>query len=623
MEKFAIKTLLVISILCLVIQGDAKNYFVSGTGSDNNNGLSISSPFATLQKAANLTLPGDTVFAMNGTFTCGNPSGSVLNITSSGTASAYIVYTNYPGHKPIIYSTCWTAIGVDGADYIVVNGFTLIGNTDNLTLAYAQAESYNFNNPLTSGNGIGITRQYGNNTNRPHHVVITNNKVSKFPGGGIYTYWADYVTIENNVVDSCAFYAPYANSGISLYQNWNSDNSTGIKNFIRNNIVHHNYNFIPFTAGGSTSVTDGNGIIIDDTKNTQNSSTLGVYTGTTLIENNISYDNGGRGLHVYSSSNVRLINNTSYNNCTHPDIADGEITAGASDNIFIYNNILVPILNQKSIGVFSSTNVLANYNLIFNTTLNDRAGANDVKGVNPQFTNLSGRDFTLQITSPAINTGSNVLGQYSATDFLGISRPQGVSADIGAYEKPSTCPVACNFNAALTMGTATNGACNNGTIKVTLSGTFSSGPVIKLFNASGVQLQQVNLAANTTSYTFINLARASYTVKIYDGICCERIQTATVTCTKRKAAIDTKDVVMEFYPNPVKSNLIVKFKAPLTRPAEIIISNSTGRVCMERQLVNLVGTSSSTIDVATLSPGIYFLMVRTDGKFTVSKFVKL
>ena len=50
------------------VEVSAKDYFVSPSGNDANNGISQATPYKTIQKAANLTLPGDTVFIMSGTF---------------------------------------------------------------------------------------------------------------------------------------------------------------------------------------------------------------------------------------------------------------------------------------------------------------------------------------------------------------------------------------------------------------------------------------------------------------------------------------------------------------------------------------------------------------------------
>jgi len=50
----------------------------------------------------------------------------------------------------------------------------------------------------------------------------------------------------------------------------------------------------------------------------------------------------------------------------------------------------------------------------------------------PLFTNVAGFVYTLQAASPLRNAGSNTYAP--ATDYLGISRPQETTADIGAYE---------------------------------------------------------------------------------------------------------------------------------------------------------------------------------------------
>ncbi|MEH2403794.1 MAG: right-handed parallel beta-helix repeat-containing protein, partial [Nostoc sp.] len=51
------------------IKATPKTYYVSGNGNDTNSGLSTSSAFRTIQKAADITNPGDTVLIMNGVYT--------------------------------------------------------------------------------------------------------------------------------------------------------------------------------------------------------------------------------------------------------------------------------------------------------------------------------------------------------------------------------------------------------------------------------------------------------------------------------------------------------------------------------------------------------------------------
>ena len=265
---------------------NATDYYVSGTGNDDaNNGLSTSTAFRTIQKAADLTNPGDTVFIMNGLYTNSWPTGDVVTVTHSGSPSAWIKYKAYPGNSPKLKFNGWGGFNLVGTSYIEIDGFEIEGNNDNVTLDYATNQKHNFDNPLSSGSGITSDRN-----NFIHHIRVVNSKVHKCGGGGIALLHSDYVNIEHNTVYDNGWYSPYGNSGISLYQNWNYDNNTGYKNYVTNNSSYGNYNYIPFDGIGI--VTDGTGIIIDDSRNTQNGSKLGAYSGRTLVANNVVFNNG-------------------------------------------------------------------------------------------------------------------------------------------------------------------------------------------------------------------------------------------------------------------------------------------------------------------------------------------
>jgi len=81
--------------LCIFSFSQAANRFVSASASSAGDG-SLAHPFSTIQAASDSTNPGDTVFIMNGTYTNSWWNGTVVNITRSGSASAWIVYTAYP-----------------------------------------------------------------------------------------------------------------------------------------------------------------------------------------------------------------------------------------------------------------------------------------------------------------------------------------------------------------------------------------------------------------------------------------------------------------------------------------------------------------------------------------------
>jgi parallel beta-helix repeat protein len=433
-------------------------YYVSGTGSDSNDGKSTSTAFRTLQKAHDLTNPGDTVWIMNGTYTSTNSD--ILSIYRSGAPGQYIRYKAYPGHAPKLKSVKnWQGVYFNGVSYILIEGLTLEGNNDNVTEAQARTQLKDTNGdgkydamelkPEYAGVGIGINPDYNNLVQPSHHIIIRKNTVYNFGGGGIGSQGSDFVTLEDNIVYNNALYAPYGGSGISLYQNRDTQPGyTGYRMVVRRNISYGNRNLFPCSCVDFETITDGNGIIIDDSRNTQNGSPYGAYTGKTLVANNIVYENWGRGIHVFESDNVNVINNTAFSNSYGETILQGQISVINADNVRVYNNIAAPYqyrsgFTNKSYtaGKPNNSNVVFDYNLSFggtgffdpNPDVSDPIlTKNNLVGINPQFVNAGARNFKLQNASPAIDKGSS--SYLVQSDFDKSPRPKGAGVDIGAYE---------------------------------------------------------------------------------------------------------------------------------------------------------------------------------------------
>lgn len=330
-------------------------WYVSGTGSDLNNGRTIGRPFRTLQKAANQTLPGDTVWILNGTYTVPGPGDTVLYISRSGTKNFWIRYKAYPNHTPVIQvEDNWGGITVGSSAYIEINGLTVQGNRANVTLEYAKSQAENLNNPVTSGNGISVARDH---TVIPHHILIRNCHVYDCCGGGISTEQADYIRIENNVVHNNAYYSPYAQSGISIYASWNIDSELGFKQIIRNNASYGNRNYIPSYYSGAIAaerrLSDGNGIIIDDLRNSETAEAHPAYVGATLVTGNDLHDNGGRGIMVYRSNHVVVSENLSTYNAATVAIRS-EFLVRFSANVDLINNVIFPKSNRIPMEIVAS-----------------------------------------------------------------------------------------------------------------------------------------------------------------------------------------------------------------------------------------------------------------------------
>jgi hypothetical protein len=142
------------------------------------------------------------------------------------------------------------------------------------------------------------------------HVRFVGNIAADCGGGGIAVMQSDHVRIDGNVAVRNAFTSPWQNSGISIYQPQARDAAPGPHIVIINNIAAFNDNRSP--APGQPFATDGNGIIVDDGRNTQNGSTAGRYPHPILVVNNLAIGNGGSGIRVFLTDNVTVRANTTY-----------------------------------------------------------------------------------------------------------------------------------------------------------------------------------------------------------------------------------------------------------------------------------------------------------------------
>ncbi|AUB38166.1 Ca2+-binding protein, RTX toxin-related [Nostoc flagelliforme CCNUN1] len=407
-----------------------KTYYVSGTGSDKNDGLNQGEAFRTLQKAADLVAAGDTVYVMNGTYT--NIYPNILSISDKhGTANAPITFTAYPGHTPVLEASTnnWNAISITGSSYVVIEGLTLVGARDETTLEYALEHKDNLSNPATSGNGIHITFTDDDQKIRSHHITISNNNVSKFPGNGIATEEVDYITVKNNIVSGNAWYSPYGNQGITMLHLWNSDkNVTDYKVIIEGNTSFDNKQLVPWVQAGK--VTEGHGIMLD-------TASVGnvAYQGKALISNNVVYNNGGAGIQIFKGENpVDIVNNTTYQNSQ--ELSVGEIFLNSAKNVRVVNNIMYAKSGESASSIANSSNYSFDNNLAYNGALKG-AGSGNVLNKDPLFVNPANHDFRLLPGSPAIDGGSNAFNSITKNTPLDGDGDGSVLIDIGAYEAPT------------------------------------------------------------------------------------------------------------------------------------------------------------------------------------------
>ena len=422
-------------------------YYVSPKGSDAANGRSEKTAFATPQRALDAAQPGDIVLLMDGTYRAGLVP--VASFPRPGTPAAWIVLKNYPGQRPTLTSNGWNIVSIAKGSkeepstepalaYLEVRGLHVRGEGDVAKQKYPEA--MNQSDPRTNSNGIAIDSRFS--AAIFHHIRIADNLVEFSPGCGIGSIDGDWVTVEDNTCRSNCWTTIYAPSGISVMGSANFDAAVNIyKRLVRNNVCCHNQTYEKWKAIGKYS--DGNGIILDVNQGSDAHPTS-KYTGRTLVQSNLSYDNGGSGIHTVSADRVDIINNTAYLNSASVHLEYGEIFTYGSNDVRILNNILVAPVADLAAGEKpepvnkiggKNTDVVFSHNLYFGGNIAPTLGAGDVVG-DPRFVNPSrddkAADFRLRPDSPAI--GKGVTMPFSP--FLDLAgKPRKAAPTEGAYEK--------------------------------------------------------------------------------------------------------------------------------------------------------------------------------------------
>ena len=427
--------LLGITVTCATAHTkQGRTFYVSPQGDDNNPG-SFTAPFATFARAFSSSLElgaHDTIRVLPGTYN------EQLIVTAGGDGTGDLTIRSEVPGAALIRSPRDTYSAVDiQQSFVTLDGFDVQAGGD--------------------GHGIEATFLEGNNRNEgPHHISIVNNLCHDSAGSGISLSYGDYYRIEGNICFGNCATNTYQGSGISIYAARAVDGpQQAFRNLVRNNVCYEN---MATSLPGNPPHSDGNGIIVDDLLNSQSRHKAGSYPFRTLVENNVAYRNGGRGVHIFLSENVLVRNNTCcYNNRDpkNPATWRGELSNVDSNKCVWVNNLGVadPTINPANTGIMEGwTRPTEKRDVVWknNLTFGGSPGSKSAKfapskavlenlfGVDPLFVRgmvgVDDPDYRLRQGSPGIDAGTLEYG-IATVDLDGNPRPSNRYPDIGAFER--------------------------------------------------------------------------------------------------------------------------------------------------------------------------------------------
>ena len=342
--------------------------YVATNGNDDNSGRTTNDPLRTIQRAANIAQPGDTIYIRAGTYPI------QTQFTRSGTSNQPITWTSYPGETAILDGSNQTPatsqhrVWVSNARHNVFANLE-IRNSPREGIIVQDAHDNLFTHLHIHSNHYSGILNMRSDRNTYQYITTHNNYDRHNPDGRIGDD-ADGISISTGDSNTLYRVIAYNNSDDGI-DAWRSTNT----------VIDSSITF----ANGRGSHGDGNGIKAGGNNEHNN----------TLVRNNIAFNNKANGFDDNSGRNITFVNNTAHNNGNY-DFAFGETTT-------LRNNLS----NNGRIGAWGTDHHHNSWNL---GITDPHIGSTDP--THPNF-------LTLADTSPARSAGTTDLPTTS-TDLGAI-----------------------------------------------------------------------------------------------------------------------------------------------------------------------------------------------------------
>lgn len=275
----------------------APTMYVSTSGSDSNDGRSIGRPVRTLQRAANLVVPGDVVWVREGVY-----SGNVT-FERTGTASRPIVVESYPGECAVLdgrSSSSGPQVRLVGVSHYVFRNF-IVRNAPAQGIYLRDSDDNLISHVRTHDNRLSGIQNIDSDRNRFAYFIAHDNFDP--PSGGN----ADGIGLSSgndNRIDHCVVYRN-SDDGIDTWKSYDT--------IVERCIAYEN----GFQGG------DGNGIKAGG----------GLRTNT-IVRYSVAFGNRVQGFNYNSGDNITFEHNTSFDNNYYGFIAGDSVLR----NNLAYNN---------------------------------------------------------------------------------------------------------------------------------------------------------------------------------------------------------------------------------------------------------------------------------------------